>query len=97
MPAHVKRVQLARIIVRARARPSLGLPTRTRFGLSSHPAKVSRPGKLHSQRNRTWGQSGRTERGSPRVSAPARDAARCVRKGRGSGPHSLRGNESSKA
>jgi hypothetical protein len=47
-----------------------------------------------SRRNRHRGSNGRTERGSPRVTALAREAAWHVRKGRRSRSPSLRGSKS---
>jgi hypothetical protein len=46
-------------------------------------------------RNRHRGLVRRTKRGSPRITAPEREHAWCVRKGRRSRPSSLRGIESS--
>jgi hypothetical protein len=49
-------------------------------------------GQTHaSGRNHHWGLCGRTERGSPRTTASARERAWFVRKGRRSRPPSLRG------
>jgi hypothetical protein len=44
-----------------------------------------------SRRNRHRGWAGRAQRGSPRITASARERAWCVRKGRRSRPPSLRG------
>ena len=50
-------------------------------------------GQTHaSERNQHWGRHGRTERGSPRITASARERAWFVRKGRRSRPSSLRGS-----
>jgi hypothetical protein len=48
-----------------------------------------------SGRNQRWGRHERTERGSPRVTAPTRERAWHERKGWRSRPPSLRGHESS--
>jgi len=50
-------------------------------------------GQTHaSEKNHHWGRHGRTKRGSPRTTAPAREKAWFVRKGRRSRPPSLRGS-----
>jgi len=50
-------------------------------------------GQTHaSEKNHHWGRHGRTERGSPRITASARERAWFVRKGRRSRPSSLRGS-----
>jgi hypothetical protein len=50
-------------------------------------------GQTHeSEKNHHWGWCGRTERGSPRVTASARERACHVRTGRRSRPSSLRGS-----
>jgi hypothetical protein len=83
-------------------RPSLGPSTRARqSSLRSRGATLVRwgvkvgitVGQTHaSERNHHWGRQGRTERGSPRTTASARERAWFVRKGRRSRPSSLRGS-----
>jgi hypothetical protein len=75
-------------------RPSLGPSTRA----ASSSRERGRTIRHHGWANpRKWeepalGPDGRTQRGSPRVDAPARERARRVRKGRRSRPPSLRGS-----
>jgi len=82
-------------------RPSLGPSTRARQSSLCSAAQAAEVGRTQEHhgwassgqpgRNQHWGSGGRTERGSPLVTALAREAAWSVRKGRGSWSPSLRG------
>ena len=82
-------------------RPSLGSSTRARQSSLCSAAQASEVGRSKRHhgwassgklgRNQHWGRGGRTERGSPPVTARASEAAWPDRKGRGSWSPSLRG------
>jgi hypothetical protein len=85
-----------------RTRPSLGPDARARQSSLQVQRKsdreaggsASRMGKPGNRKNHHWGRFERTERGSPLVTASARERAWQVRKGSRSRPASLRGSKS---
>jgi hypothetical protein len=90
---------LGRRVLRSVLRPvhvSLAIQTRTVKRSWRGASLGITVGKTHaSGRNQHWGRKGGRQRGSPRVTAPAREAAWRVRQGRRSRPPSREENESS--